>query len=115
MLTAAHGPRQREAGEPTEAEYTYRTVQLSGSTSKYRPDFLIRLGSGDMLVLEVKGRERDRDRTKRRFLDEWVAAVNAHGGFGRWRWAVSRKPSDVHDVLAAANDRIPDVGSVSVG
>ena len=87
----------------------------AGVVHKYRPDFLIRLGSGDMLVLEVKGRERDRDHTKRRFLDEWVAAVNAHGGFGRWRWAVSRKPSDVHDVLAAANDRIPDVGSVSVG
>ena len=74
----------------------------AGVVHKYRPDFLIRLGSGDMLVLEVKGRERDRDRTKRCFLDEWVAAVNAHGGFGRWRWAVSRKPSDVHDVLAAA-------------
>ena len=27
MLTAAHGPRQREAGEPTGAEYTYRPVQ----------------------------------------------------------------------------------------
>ena len=74
----------------------------AGVVHKYRPDFLIRLVSGDMLVLEVKGRERDRDRTKRRFLDEWVAAVNAHGGFGRWRWAVSKKPSDVHDVLAAA-------------
>ena len=74
----------------------------AGVVHKYRPDFLIRLGSGDMLVLEVKGRERDRDHTKRRFLDEWVAAVNAHGGFGRWGWAVSRKPSDVHDVLAAA-------------
>ena len=33
MLTAAHGPRQREAGEPTGAEDTYRPVQSSGSTS----------------------------------------------------------------------------------
>ena len=86
----------------------------AGVVHKYRPDFLIRLGSGDMLVLEVKGRERDRDHTKRRFLDEWVAAVNAHGGFGRWGWAVSRKPSDVHDVLAAAaagtNGRSADDG-----
>ena len=82
----------------------------AGVVHKYRPDFLIRLCSGDMLVLEVKGRERDRDHTKRRFLDEWVAAVNAHGGFGRWGWAVSRKPSDVHDVLAAANDRAAGAG-----
>ena len=86
----------------------------AGVVHKYRPDFLIRLVSGDMLVLEVKGRERDRDRTKRRFLDEWVTAVNAHGGFGRWRWAVSKKPSDVHDILAAAavaaNGRGADAG-----
>ena len=39
MLTAAHGPRQREAGEPTGAEYTYRTVQLSGSTSSLDSHF----------------------------------------------------------------------------
>ena len=83
----------------------------AGVVHKYRPDFLIRLGGGDMLVLEVKGRERDRDHTKRRFLDEWVAAVNAHGGFGHWRWAVSKKPSDVHDVLAAANDGAVTTGS----
>ena len=82
----------------------------AGVVHKYRPDFLIRLGTGDMLVLEVKGRERDRDHTKRRFLDEWVAAVNAHRGFGRWRWAVSRKPSDVHDILAAANGPAADPG-----
>ena len=77
----------------------------AGVVHKYRPDFLVRLASGDMLVLEVKGREREQDRTKRRFLEEWVAAVNGHGSFGRWTWAVSRKPSDVHDVLAAANGR----------
>ena len=86
----------------------------AGVVHKYRPDFLIRLVSGDMLVLEVKGRERDRDHTKRRFLDEWVAAVNAHRGFGRWRWAVSRKPGDVHDILAAANGPGPTAGQPSV-
>ena len=52
-----------------------------GVVRKYRPDFLIRLGSGDMMVLETKGRDSDQDQTKRRFLDEWVRAVNAHGGF----------------------------------
>ena len=33
MRAAAHGPRQREAREPTWVEYTYRAVQLLGSTS----------------------------------------------------------------------------------
>ena len=71
-----------------------------GVVRKYRPDFLIRLTSGDMLVLETKGRDSDRDRTKRRFLAEWVEAVNAHGGFGRWAWDVSTAPGDIHGILA---------------
>ena len=70
-----------------------------GVVRKYRPDFLIRLSSGDTLVLETKGRERDQDRTKGRFLKEWIQAVNAHGGFGRWTCDVSRAPSDVLDIL----------------
>ena len=74
-----------------------------GVVRKYRPDFLVRLVSGVMLVLEVKGLERDQDRTKRHALGEWVTAVNAHGGFGRWSHAVSRSPGDVHAILAAAN------------
>lgn len=71
-----------------------------GVVRKYRPDFLVRLASGDMLVLETKGRDREQDRVKRRFLDEWVRAINAHGGFGRWSWDVSRKPGDIKDILA---------------
>ena len=77
-----------------EVLYVYR-----GVVHKYRPDFLIRLCTGDMLILETKGQDSEQDQVKRRFLAEWVAAVNAHGGFGRWRWAVSRKPGDVKDIL----------------
>ena len=55
-----------------------------GVVRKYRPDFIIRLLSGDMLVLETKGRDTEQSRAKHRSLDEWVKAVNAHGGFGRW-------------------------------
>ena len=51
------------------------------------------------LVLEVKGREREREQTKRRFLQEWVEAVNAHGGFGRWAWGVAKRPGEVQDIL----------------
>ncbi len=74
--------------------YVYR-----GVVGKYRPDFLIRLSAGTMLVLETKGRDSERERTKRRFLDEWVRAVNAHRGFGRWSWDVSTNPGDVKDIL----------------
>ena len=78
-----------------EVLYVYR-----GVVRKYRPDFLIRLRSGHMLVLETKGQESEQDRTKRRFLAEWIDAVNAHGGFGRWSHDVSRSPSDIHDIVA---------------
>ena len=61
-----------------------------GVVRKYRPDFLIRLRSGNMLVLETKGQETQQDLTKRQFLSEWVTAVNAHGGFGQWSYNVSR-------------------------
>jgi len=78
-----------------EVLYVYR-----GVVRKYRPDFLIRLQDGPFLVLETKGRDTEQDRTKRRFLDEWVQAVNTHGGFGEWAWDVSRDPDDLPDILA---------------
>jgi type III restriction enzyme len=71
-----------------------------GVVRKYRPDFLIRLTTGDMLVLETKGQDTEEDRVKRRYLDEWVQAVNEQGGFDRWRWDVTKQPGDVLDILA---------------
>ncbi len=70
-----------------------------GVVRKYRPDFLIRLDDGHHLILETKGRDTEKDKTKRRFLDEWVRGVNEHGGFGVWAWAVSTDPGDVRDIL----------------
>jgi type III restriction enzyme len=73
---------------------------FQGIVKKFRPDFLIRLANGTMLVLEVKGQDSQENRTKREFLDEWTKAVNAHGGFGCWDWAVSRDPKDIGGILA---------------
>jgi type III restriction enzyme len=73
---------------------------FDGDVKKYRPDFLIRLASGEMLILETKGQDTAKDRTKREFLDEWVRAVNGQGGFGKWRWAVSKHPKDVGGLLS---------------
>lgn len=72
---------------------------FEGVVHKFRPDFLVRLTSGKMLVLEVKGQDSRQNIAKREFLDEWVRAVNEHGGFGNWGWAVSRIPADVRDIL----------------
>ena len=77
-----------------EIPFIYRGVR-----KKYRPDFLIRLTSGKMLVVEVKGQDSEEDRVKREFLAEWVDAVNAHGGFGAWCWDVSYEPKDIVGIL----------------
>ncbi len=77
-----------------EVLYIYR-----GVVRKYRPDFLVRLKNGDILVLETKGQDTEQDRVKRRYLDEWCQAVNAHGGFGRWRSAVAGSPGEIRDIL----------------
>ena len=72
---------------------------FNGVVKKYRPDFLIRLRTKKFLILETKGQDTQQDKTKREFLDEWVRAVNEHGGFGSWDWAVSRDPADVAGII----------------
>lgn len=74
-----------------------------GVVKKYRPDFLVRLTSGRLLVLEVKGQDSQQNQSKRQFLGEWVAAVNQHGGFGTWSSDVSRDPADLQGILAKHN------------
>jgi len=90
-----------------EVFYVYR-----GVVRKYRPDFLVRLRSGDMLVLETKGQGTAEEEVKHQYMEEWILAVNAHGGFGRWRWAVVRHPGEIRDVIMQcekASLSVPDV------
>ena len=77
-----------------EVLYVYK-----GVVHKYRPDFIVGLGTGKYLVLETKGQDTDQDKTKREFLDQWVNAVNTHGGFGSWSWAVARRPGEIIEIL----------------
>jgi type III restriction enzyme len=76
-----------------------------GVTRRYFPDFIIRLANGTYLVLETKGRDSDESKTKRAFLDEWCRAVNQHGGFGKWQWAVSFDPNDLDVIIRDASGK----------
>ena len=78
---------------------------FKGVVHKYRRDFIIRLKIESFLVLETKGQDTDQDKTKRAFLEKWVKAVNEHGGFGMWGWAVSRQPVDIIGILEEASLR----------
>jgi len=75
---------------------------FAGVFHKFRPDYLIRLTNGTNLVLETKGQDTAQDQTKRRYIGEWVAAVNAHGGFGTWRFKPCFKPSGLPTVIDEA-------------
>ena len=77
--------------------------ELYGARHNYLPDHLIRLrrngGSELNLILEVKGFESEADRQKQTTAEQWVRAVNHHGGFGTWEFAVSREPHRISDFL----------------
>ena len=77
---------------------------FNGGEHKYRPDFLARLSSDEILVIETKGEEDQKDKVKREAMREWLRAVNQHGGFGRWHPepAVSKRPDDIPQLLERA-------------
>jgi type III restriction enzyme len=90
--------------------------EWEGTTHRYVPDFLVRLETAEgyvMLVLEVKGYEREQDRAKFAAAEKWVKAVNNHGGFGRWAFRVCKDPNGLRQTLeelAAAAPRAAVAG-----
>lgn len=70
-----------------------------GIVRRFLPDFLIKLTTGENLIIETKGQDNEQNKTKRAYLDEWCRAINKHGGFGKWSWAVSFDPNDLDQIL----------------
>jgi hypothetical protein len=70
-----------------------------GVIRKFYPDFMLRLANGDYMVIETKGVDSQQNQTKREYLNEWIKAVNNHGGFGKWHWNVSFHPSDIEGLV----------------
>jgi type III restriction enzyme len=75
----------------------------NGTPHDYLPDFLVRLEGepGLNLVLETKGFD-PLEEIKVQAARRWVDAVNADGQFGRWRYAIAKKPEDVRRILDEA-------------
>ncbi|TAN13775.1 MAG: type III restriction endonuclease subunit R [Chitinophagaceae bacterium] len=70
-----------------------------GVVHRYFPDFICKLTNGENLIIETKGQDSEQNKTKRAYLDEWCNAVNQHGGFGKWNWAVSFNPGDLGEII----------------
>jgi len=52
-----------------------------------------------MIILEVKGFETEQDRQKEAAAKRWVRAVNHHGEFGRWAFALCKDPRQLKTIL----------------
>jgi type III restriction enzyme len=72
----------------------------NGQGHEYLPDFIIRIaGTPDThLILETKGFD-DLAEVKAAAAERWIAAVNADGQFGTWRYAMARSVPQVRECL----------------
>jgi type III restriction enzyme len=74
----------------------------NGQSHDYVPDFFVRLAGrpGEHLILETKGFD-ELAEVKTAAAERWVAAVNADGAHGHWRYAMARSVEQVRSVLDA--------------
>ncbi|OQX22231.1 MAG: type III restriction endonuclease subunit R [Desulfobacteraceae bacterium IS3] len=74
----------------------------------YLPDFIIRLKaeSSVYLILEVKGFD-PTEQIKAQAAKRWINAVNADGRYGKWLYAIARKPEEVNDRIKEAMLMLP--------
>jgi type III restriction enzyme len=75
----------------------------NGQMHDYLPDFLIRLKCSSLchLILETKGYD-PLEEVKREAAARWVAAVNADGTYGQWRYALARRVAEIDSLIEAA-------------
>ncbi len=71
-----------------------------GTMHQHVPDFVVEVTDGSFLLIEVKGQEREQDRSKEAGARRWVSAVNHWGRLGRWRYAKIHSPHQLEAVLA---------------
>jgi type III restriction enzyme len=76
----------------------------NGQMHDYVPDFIVRLKSDtpQHLILETKGYD-PLEEVKVGAGERWVAAVNADGTFGKWKYAIAKKVSDIHEIIKIAS------------
>jgi len=71
----------------------------NGAVHDYYPDFLIKLKNNIMLVLEIKGKDDEQNKIKRKYLKKWVAAVNSDGSYGTWVSDVAFNQTEIKDII----------------
>lgn len=70
----------------------------AGGDHEYIPDFLVRLTNGVTLILETKGHD-ELEGIKEQAARRWVAAMNADGSHGEWRYALTHNMNEIPALL----------------
>lgn len=70
---------------------------------------LVRLRETHTLLLEVKGRETEKDKQKHQAAKRWVSAVNTWGEMGTWDFLVCKNPQMLEQ---AVRERAHALGAV---
>ena len=70
-----------------------------GITYRYRPDFIVRLRNGQILLLEGKGEADEKDDAKATAARRWAQAVNTWGELGQWTHMLCYDASDLADQI----------------
>lgn len=71
-----------------------------GRSRRYRPDFIVRLDSGETVLVEGKGKPSEADDAKATAARRWTHAVTAWGEMGSWNHLVCYKPERLEADLA---------------
>lgn len=81
----------------------------NGQAHDYVPDFIVRLAvekpHNNYLILETKGFD-PLENVKKAASERWTKAVNEDGRFGRWQYAVAKKPTEVRALLEKAVNQL---------
>lgn len=84
-------------------DFTIPYVDTFGNPHNHRPDFIVRLSSGLLVALEIKGHQRELDGIKIKAGEKWAGAVNAYYGERRWAYHVCFNPDALDEQLAKLN------------
>jgi type III restriction enzyme len=78
----------------------------NGQTHDYLPDFIVRLRTDPVihLLVETKGYD-ELAEVKAAAAERWVAAVNADGQHGTWKYALARSVPQVRAILDSVAGR----------
>jgi type III restriction enzyme len=70
-----------------------------GVTHRYRPDFIVRLRDGRLVLLEGKGEADEKDDAKATSARRWVEAINTLGSHGQWVYSICYNASTLAEQL----------------